>query len=89
MTATLPPAVHALMLADLGQKVINAITATQVLGHTRLIHTFSYNHTDDPSVTLVQAVIAGDTAGAVEQLDRWRLDAEAKALADISARAAS
>lgn len=67
-----PEELYGLALSDLGQKIINAITATNRLGHTELRNTLRYYHVkDDLSVRLVTAVIDGDAGLAVEALAAW------------------
>lgn len=79
------PRVEGLMLTDLGQKVLNAIGATRVLGHTRLAHTLVYVHGDDPAVELISAVLDGEIGAVVKALDRWWVEAEAIASAEVAA----
>ena len=74
-TPDLDPEVHTLMLADLGQKVLNAVAATKQLGHTRLQHTLRYMHTVDPAALLVMAVIDGSIDGALGAVARWHSEA--------------
>lgn len=79
------PRVNGLMLSDLGQKVLNAIGATRVLGHSRLAHTNVYVHSDDAAVELITAVLDGEIDTVTAALDRWWIEAEAKASAEVAA----
>lgn len=62
---------RALALADLGQKVLNAIAATSILGHTNMRHTLTYVHTDDSASALVNSIIDGRIDRAVAAHKVW------------------
>lgn len=59
-------------LADLGRKVLNAISATERLGHTNLRHTLRYLHPgDDLTARLVVAVIDGRIEPLRDARETW------------------
>lgn len=63
---------EALMLLDLGQKLINSIVAGQILGHTTVRGQQPYVHTDDPAAAVAMAYGAGSLTAAAEALGRLR-----------------
>lgn len=71
------PVVAALMLVDLGQKFLNAVASTKLLGHTRLAHTRDYSHTEDPTNALVNALLDGRIEHVDVALERWRREGPA------------
>lgn len=72
MKGRVSPELNTVLLADLGQRVLNAIATTQVLGHTRLSHSLVYAHSyNDPAVDLVQAVLDGDMRKVDAALAEW------------------
>lgn len=81
----LDPTVGALMLMDLGQKVLNAIAATRVAGHSNLRNTSCYVHSDNPTVNLVTAVLDGRVEDVEAAHARWI--AECPPLMQVSIRA--
>lgn len=69
------PRVDALLLTDLGHKVVAAIVTTMTLGHTRLAHSATYGDVSaDPGASLVRAVIDGEIDRARTALERWAAD---------------
>ena len=73
MTATIDPAtVDALALADLGQKVLNAIALTKVQGLATVQSAVgTYTHSREPAAQLVAAVAAGQIDAVDAALARW------------------
>ena len=68
--------VNTLMMADLGNHLVGAITATMTLGHTRLAHTLVYGAGGEHSAAalLVRAVIKGEIGAVTEALGAWAAD---------------
>lgn len=73
MTAPIDGAtVDALALADLGQKVLNAISLTKVLGLATVQSAVgTYAHSREPAAQLVAAVLAGQIDAIDTALTRW------------------
>lgn len=62
-----------LALADLGQKVVNAVLTSDRLGHTRLQHSVRYYHSaGDPTVDFIKVVLEGKTDDALAAYETWR-----------------
>ena len=73
MTASKADDFEAAALADLGKKVVNAIFASDRLGHTRLQHTVRYYHAEnDPTVDFIKVVLEGKTDDSMAAYEVWR-----------------
>ncbi len=73
------PELRHMALADLGQKVLNAVTTTNQLGHTRLQHSLIYVHSaGNVAVDLTKAVIKGEIDAAMAAARAWGAGAPAQ-----------
>ncbi len=69
--ADMDPAVHALMLAELGQAVLNAAASTFILGHTRLAYSVDYGSIQTPVAKVAVAIVKGDANEVRRALNEW------------------